>query len=765
MLTASKTYRQQIEKIPFRNRSYMIVSIGVINQLAQAHAEITSQTSYISNNALLFESELPQFRYATYEQNWWRADGKMLFAQQPGSADYIFNQGAIAKDTMSAITIGFDTSYDIKGLTIAFPPDAYPTAFTVTNGTVTYTYSNDSDFFTTADIYDGSTYLTITPTAMLGGTQRLHIEQMYMGIGLSFANNDIINVDKTEFVSPITESLPELNLSVTIQNYDGLWDVNNSSSSINYLESGQEASVQYGYELDDGSIYWMNGGVCYLTQWSANAQEMSFEATDIIATLTDKYYGGVVSTNGTSAYDLAVAVLTDAGLDSDRYELDTYLHNVILYNPIPAVTHAEALQLIANASRARLRTDRTDGHIIMEFAAELEINPERMEIESNSATPFSNLPSVIQGQVQQDYAMYTLNYWTADGTMLFLPQNSDYVTTGYSSRQIALGTGIYPEATLYPSASLYPISVDPSEQGGYGSFDTNPTVTVTLEASYTFYTITLTFSANPPGSFIIHSYLSGELVESYLVNEDIELETVVEHDFPELDKIVIEFTSAPVYNRIYLDNIQFGEQTNFSFSKQNTTTHPVGTRDEKTKDLQVIKTIYSNGTEMQQIISDEVNLTGVDTYTFYLSQASHGYVVVLDGMTQLTITSSSAFYVTVNTASYSGTHEIAVNGYTYNTAQTIYTQSLNTTGIIQQWENPLISEDGNASLVAEWIGDYLINNAEYDVEYRGEPRLDAGDLAYLENDYVDGLMVRIENHGISFNGALHGSATCRLARS
>ena len=80
MLTASKTYRQQIEKIPFRNHSYMIVSIGVINQLAQAHADITSQTSYLSNNVRLFESELPQFRYATYEQNWWRADGKMLFA-------------------------------------------------------------------------------------------------------------------------------------------------------------------------------------------------------------------------------------------------------------------------------------------------------------------------------------------------------------------------------------------------------------------------------------------------------------------------------------------------------------------------------------------------------------------------------------------------------------------------------------------------------------------------------------------------------------
>lgn len=744
MLTASKVYRQQIEKIPFRNRSYVLVSIGVINQLAQANAVVTSGTSYLSNNSMLFESELPQFRYATYEQNWWRADGKMLFAQPEGSADYIYNQGAISRQTVGSNTgwmqIGFNTSYSIKGLTITFAPNAYPTAFSITNGTVTYSYTNTGDFFTTSDIFDNSTYLKITPTAMSGGTQRLHIEQMYMGIGVSFANNDIISVEKTESVSPITESLPELNLSVTIQNYDGLWDVNNSSSSINYLESGQEVFIQYGYELDDGSIYWMNGGVCYLTEWSANSQEMSFEATDILASLTDKYYGGVVSTNGTSAYNLAVAVLTDAGLDSDRYELDSYLRNVTIYNPIPAVTHAEALQLIANAARARLRTDRSDGHIIMEFAAELEINPERMGITSNGATPFSNLPSVIEGQVQQDYAMYTQNYWTANGAMRFLPQSgSNYQIAGYSSSLLSNGSA--------------------------GTFSTNPKVTVTLEASYTFYAVTLTFSANPPSSLILHSYLGNSLVESYQVTEGIELETVIEHDFPEMDKLVIEFVKAPVNNRIYLSNIQFGEQTNFSFSKQNTTAYPIGTRDEKTKDLQVIKTIYSNGTEMQQIISDTINLTGVNSYTFYLSQASHGYIVTLDGTTRLTVTASSAFYVTVNTSSYSGTHEIAVNGYTYNVTQTIYTRNLNTTGIVQQWENPLISENGIASLVAEWIGNYLTNNAKYDVEYRGEPRLDAGDLAYLENDYVDGLMVRIENHGISFNGALHGSATCRLARS
>lgn len=739
MLTASKTYRQQIEKIPFRNHSYCIVSIGVINQLAQANASITSDTSYLSNNTLLFESALPTFRYATYEQDWWKADGTMLFPQPESSADYIFNQGAISENTLGSITITFNTAYDIKGLTISFAEGAYPTAFTVTNGTVTYTYSNSGYYWTTEDIFDASTYLTITPTTMSMGTQRLHIEQMFMGVGLSFTNKDIISVDKTEEVSPITESLPALDLSVTIQNYDGLWDVNNSSSSINYLESGQDVFVQYGYELDDGSIYWMDGAAAKLTEWSATKQEMSFSAADILATLTDTYYGGVVSASGTSAYDLAVAVLTDAGLDSDQYELDTYLNNVIIYNPIPAVTHAEALQLIANAARARLRTDRTDGHIIMEFAAELEINPERMEIESNSITDFADIQSVIQGNVQNDYAMYTRDYWTADGTMLFLPESgSQYQTTGYVSEVISDSTG---------------------------AFSTNPAVTITLDASYTFYDLTLTFASNPPTSLILHSYLSGTLQESYNISDGIELVTEITHDFPELDTLVIEFVTAPANNRIYLSNIQFGEQTNFTFSKSNTTTYPVGTRDEKTKDLQIIKTLYSEGVELQQIISDTVDLTDADTYTFYLSQPSHGYSVILDETTTLTITASSAFYVTVNTASYTGEHDIAVYGYTYQTAQTIYTKNLNTTGVVQQWENPLISEDTIAALVAEWIGNNLTHNAEYDVEYRGEPRLDAGDLAYLENDYVSNLMVRIEKHGISFNGALHGSATCRLARS
>ena len=763
MLRANKVYRQEIEKVPFRNRSYMTVTIGAINHAAQENVSVSSATSPLSNNSMLFDSYIPEIRYATYEQNWWRADGGMVFP--PEDEAVIYNQGLISMRVVGNntgwVNLVFATSYDIRGLTITFAPDAYPTAFTVSNGTVTHSYTNNSRFFTTTDIYDDTSYLRITPTAMSGGTQRTHIEQMYMGVGISYGNKDIISVDKTETVSPISETLPSLDLSVAIQNYDGVWDVNNSASSINYLESGQEVSIRYGYELDDGSIYWMDGGSALLTTWSADSERMTFDATDVFATLTDSYYGGRYYYNGITLYDLAVLVLTDAGVDPRKYILDEYLRDVTVHNPLPVATHAECLQMIANAGRCRMRTDRSDGSIIIEFAAELEINPERMVIEAEDKTVFSDVDAVINNARKVDYAMYSLNYWTADGSMIFIPEEAAYQTAGYVSESIAMGHAIYPSTTRLPSAELYPTAED---AGGYGTFDVNPTVRITLEASYTFYALTVNFSANPPGEMILHSYLNDVLQESYTVY-DLELENFIEHDFPEMDSLIIEFVTAPVYNHIYLESVQFGEQTNFSFSKTNMTANPVGTRDEKVKELQVIKTIYSEGTEYQQIISDTVDLTGVDEYTFYLSQASHGLSGLMDGVTNLTITDSSAFYVTFNTAAYSGEHEIAVSGFSYNTAQSIYTEQINTTGTTPQWTNPLISDDTNASLVGEWIAHHLKNNVEYEVQYRGEPRLDAGDLAYFENDYVDGLMVRIGSHAVSFNGALSGSAVCRLARS
>lgn len=56
---------------------------------------------------------------------------------------------------------------------------------------------------------------------------------------------------------------------------------------------------------------------------------------------------------------MALEVLESAGITDEReYYIDPYLKKIIVYNPLPVVSHAEALQIIANAGRCALREDR-----------------------------------------------------------------------------------------------------------------------------------------------------------------------------------------------------------------------------------------------------------------------------------------------------------------------------------------------------------------------------------------------------------------------
>ena len=735
MLIASRTYKQQMEQY-LRNHSYCRVTIGAINQLAQKNISVSGETAYISNNQLVFDGYAPELMYVTMEQNWFKADGSMLFPPRSTGSQYLYNQGVVAKNIGGVIRFSFPVSYDIKGLTIDFA-DNYPVDFTISNGVSSYTYTgNSSSHFVSPDIFDGTTQLTITPITMSNGQDRMRIGLFYCGLGIQFTNKKLQSVQKQEVVSPITSSLPTVDLSVQIENYDNAWDVTNSTSSINYLETGQEVQVEYGYELNDGVIYWMDGCKCLLSSWKANSQQMSFNAEDRLATLTDTYYGGELYPNGINLYDLALLVLNDAGVDDRDYLLDNYLKDIKVYNPLPAVTHAECLQIIANCARCKLYADR-QGRICIAPGFEMEIDPGRMVISTSDATNYSGIRSVLDNINQIDYAVMTHNYTTANSAMYFLPRSNNYLTTGFVSKQVSNASG---------------------------NFSTNPSVTIRLEAAATFFSLGINFASNPPKSLTIHSYLNDVIQESYVVTQDFELKNTIEHEFPRMNRFTIEFTKTVPNNRIYLSHINFGEQTDYSFNRTNMTQPPTGTRTTRVKDVQVLISNYSNGTELQSIASETINVTGINTYTFYLSSASHGFTATIDETTSLPIVDASAYFVSVNVSNYSGTHQININGYSYVVSQTIFTNQINSTGITETWENPLISTTAQANLVAEWLGDYFYNNASYEIQYRGEPRLDASDYAFMSNDYIQNMMVQIVSHTLNFTGALSGTVQARLAR-
>lgn len=739
MLSAPSTYKQSVSEY-YRNQRYMVVTIGIINQAAQKDAafveEHGAQYSYLSNLKRPLDNYDVEFNYVTLEQDWYKLDGTMLFPPRPESAHYLFNNGVISKDILGPICIRFNAAYDIRGLTIDWGPN-YPVDFTITNGSKTAEITgNTLSYWTSEEIFNGTEYLLITPQTMVNGQGRLRIQKMFMGVGISFENKKITKSSKTEYASPVMEELPTVDFTMTIENKDRLFDVENKTSAIYYLEVGQEVTVRYGYEMPDGSIYWMDGCVCNLADWEADDEEMSFSAKDKIDDLSETYYRGQYRAEGISLYDLAVDVFTDAGLDSRYYELDEYLKNVIVYNPLPCVTHKECLQIIANAGRCRLYQDR-QGIICIQAAFTTVISPERMEVTSEDAAEWSNLPSVVNGTTKYEYATLSQDHYRMDGTMYFLPRSGSFLPAGFVSRAVS---------------------------DGEGNFTVNPKFSIKLEAAMKYYSLQLNFSSSPAPGVTIHTYYEGDLQESYAVPEITEKENLIEHEFPQFDRIEFEFTKAQPNSRVFVDSVVFGDVTDYYLDYRNMKKSPKGIQKEKVARVDVVQSLYGLTDEVKNIFQENVDVTGCDTHTFYFSEASYD-VTASAGDTELTITDSSAWYVTVDVSGLTGSQEIVVDGKAYTITNKVFSKTINTTGTIEQWENPLISGDDLAALQAEWLGNYYANNIEYEINYRGEPRLDIGDIVFLESKSVDNLQIQLYEHKLDFGTGLSGSIKARRAVS
>lgn len=717
--------------------SYLRVTIGLINQQAQASAYIPERDVYTYYSDLVkpMDNYKVQELYATCDQDYTTVDGSMYFLPKD-AADVVLNQGIVTDGLKGEIEIRFPVQYDIKGLTVEFGK-AYPVEFTIISDNRTLNVTNNADgHYVTEVIFEGATFLRFVPAAMVNGQSRFRINQITMGIGVYFDSKKILSATKKEHISPISEELPTIDFDVTVDNKDRAYDVENEESTINFLEIGQQVEVLYGQAMDDGTIEWISGTLLALKSWSADDTEMDFQASDCFDGMDSTYYRGQYHPNGMSLYDIAVDVLTDAQVDYRNYWIDPYLKDVLVVNPMPVVTHKEALQLIANAGRCILYQNRA-GRIILKSS----FVPD-MVATSDNETYFSHAAAILDHAKKETYALPGQDYTGVSGTQYFLPRQTDgitYLNTGYVSEAVA---------------------------GDDGLFADNPTVGITMEAAYKCFGLTLEFGQNCPDTVVFHAYYNGALQEDYMVS-GLTQTYVVSHEFPEFDFLELEFVRGCPNNRVVLDNITFGDSTDYilEYGVELTKT-PKGTQLDRVRELQVVRTIYNLSTEdTKELVRETIAVTEQDKqYTFYLSNASYDLSVVLiepsEGQTA-TIIGSSAYYATVELTGIAGATEVAVMGKEYLITQTKVSRQLNPTGSLENWENPLVSDGAHAANLADWIGDYLKSDREYDLQYRGEPRMDANDIAFLENKYVPDLLIRVTDHTLKFNGGLSGTIKAR----
>ena len=193
--------------------------------------------------------------------------------------------------------------------------------------------------------------------------RRLRIARMLFGYEKKFETRDVLSVNHTLSIDPISSSLPYEKLTLTVDNFSKDFNPDNPQGIWVHFTNGQPLSIRYGMEIDD-RVEWVEAGRLFLSDApTVDGVSASFDAVDVLSTLTDLYSKGEWRKGGITLYDLAVDVLTDAGVIN--YILSDSLKSITTLAPLSILPHRECLQMIANAGECVLYTT-PQGAIVIE---------------------------------------------------------------------------------------------------------------------------------------------------------------------------------------------------------------------------------------------------------------------------------------------------------------------------------------------------------------------------------------------------------------
>lgn len=723
MQAVSSAYRAE-QKEFLREESYIWVYLGVISKEAQAYAAPNGTFTSYSSPQLATSSINVEGIYAIPEENFIKADGTQYFLpRNPDSA--ALYQGIVTQEMCAPVRFTFDkyTHLDIKGLTINFG-EYYPTSFTISNGTVTYSYTNAKPGeWITEDIFRNTSYIEITPTAMVNGNKRFRILSILFGIGLMFDNNSLISTSWKSECSHISNELPTKIFSFSIDNYNKKFAADDPNSYLAFLEEQQEVEFLYGRNLQDGTLYTIPGGKLRLKTWASDDSQASFNAVGFLDYSESKYMKGKYYPNGISLYDLAVEVCEDAGIEN--YTIDNYLKTMYTKNPLPIEKHKNLLQLIANAARSIMRETR-DGGIEIKSS----FTPDIVSITTNGEVAYSNVSNVTKKDIiVSDYVTSEKDFSRVDNTHYFLPRTgSSYGATGFISSAV-------------------------SDENG--EFTTNPEITIQWETDWTFFGMSISFYDVKPESFTISSYYYDTLLGTKEYT-DVDFLTSIEDDFIGVSKIKIVFTKTSPYQRIHLSQMAFGDITDYVLSYQEMSASPTAAVAEKIKNVNVTYYEYSYGSS-QKKLSSTIAVAGDNIITF--TNPCHSYSLSYAGgqTGALNIVDSGAYFIKFTS---SIAAEVNINGIEFVVSTKETSQEVKQIGVDKTASNMLIDNLTDAQNEAEWLAEYFANDIDYVISYRGEPALDPDDLIYIENKNVEKNLVRITSTQIDTSTGM--SMTCKL---
>lgn len=754
MQKVSNEYKTSM-KSELRERGYIKVLFGLISQIATENAYIEDSIAYASyayysDNSSIFTTSKTVLPYATLEEDYTKVDGSNVFLARENTQAFVDtglvtqklvpNMAKGSSDTENCVCIIFKERVSFKGLTIDFG-ETYPTHFKIVASTaegkeqIEVTDNASSSWVWDKKVITACYGLYIYVYAMKSEYTRFRIQSILFGQGLMFDNNDVISSSLETYVSPIGADIPQVDFSVTLQNYDQYFNIDNPKSTMNFLETGQTMEVWYGYATPHATqIEWIKGATLCCSDWSADDFSATISGQDVLRNLETEYYKGQYSANGTSFYDLAMNVLEDAGITD--YYLDSELKTLTTTAPIPKTTHKEVLQIIANACRCILSQSR-DGKIEIRSTHKAEFTAT-----SNGAESYCNMKVVV------------------DELPAYIAQQTDYATlsTDWTS---AFGNQRFREFKFpdKPYVSTY-VSKDDC------TFSQNPVLTLTQSTLTGYNVFNIKFGRGTPDEFIINTYdETGTLVDTITKSGDaIQTLTTIEYEFSPFVKMTITFTKTKrTFNRISVMYITFNNINDFVMEKNDMTSSPKATKQEEIKTVVVKKYSYQKIAIENTLVSEDIMCAAGDTFTYIFDDAVYDIGVTLDGSaSDVAIIGNGCFYVSFTTKK-AGTFTLEIVGKMFSINYQLVGDIpyVSESGKTITWDNPMITDYIQAKNLEEWLKEYYSQKIEYEYATRGNPELDVGDKIGQYNEFKSNMKVQVKRTVLNFNQSFSGRITAR----
>jgi hypothetical protein len=381
MQTVSASWKD-IHKKSLLNESFVEVSLDIADPDAILDAKSTDNGAiYISDSESLTDGgETASAPYCTLEQNLWCLDGSHKAIPETSIdktsfvSDVLSDDSCVFSGKIPTITINFDEKHPIliPGITIrwssaynefaeSFDVVAYDGDTVVASKSVMGNKTVKSLIF--VDIANYNKIVILIRKWCLPH-HRARVEDVLIGINKVYGKSELFDYSHSQFVDPLSISLPKFEINFSIDNIDGEYNPYNPYGLAKYLVERQEVKTRYGLKLDDGSIEWIPGGTFYLSEWYAkqNGLTADFTARDMLEFMSAVYTESHDFTSR-SLYTLATNVLEAADMPKssegkDMWSIDSSLENIYTTAPLPVDTIANCLQLIANAARCVLYQDR-----------------------------------------------------------------------------------------------------------------------------------------------------------------------------------------------------------------------------------------------------------------------------------------------------------------------------------------------------------------------------------------------------------------------